>query len=47
MDFDCSCSEFTCMSLIVVFTVEVLKQIGKTLRKNWDFSVDPCSGEKG
>ncbi|XP_052177422.1 probable leucine-rich repeat receptor-like serine/threonine-protein kinase At3g14840 [Diospyros lotus] len=27
--------------------VEVLKQIGKTLGKNWDFSVDPCSGEKG
>ncbi|XP_052177871.1 probable leucine-rich repeat receptor-like serine/threonine-protein kinase At3g14840 [Diospyros lotus] len=27
--------------------VEALKQIGKTLGKNWDFSVDPCSGEKG
>ncbi|XP_052177866.1 probable leucine-rich repeat receptor-like serine/threonine-protein kinase At3g14840 isoform X2 [Diospyros lotus] len=28
--------------------VEVLKQIGKTLGKeDWDFSVDPCGGEKG
>ncbi|XP_052177863.1 probable leucine-rich repeat receptor-like serine/threonine-protein kinase At3g14840 isoform X2 [Diospyros lotus] len=28
--------------------VDVLKQIGKTLgKKDWDFSVDPCSKEKG
>jgi len=47
VDFDCSCSKITCLSLIVVFTVEVLKQIGKTLGKNWDFSADPCGGEKG
>ncbi|XP_047310373.1 probable LRR receptor-like serine/threonine-protein kinase At1g07650 [Impatiens glandulifera] len=28
--------------------VETLKQIGRTLgNDNWDFSVDPCSGESG
>ncbi|XP_027340613.1 probable leucine-rich repeat receptor-like serine/threonine-protein kinase At3g14840 [Abrus precatorius] len=26
--------------------VQVLKDIGKTLGKDWDFSVDPCSGER-
>ncbi|XP_052177868.1 probable leucine-rich repeat receptor-like serine/threonine-protein kinase At3g14840 [Diospyros lotus] len=36
------------LSLIVGFTVDVLNQIGKTLgKKDWDFSVDPCSGQKG
>jgi len=48
VDFDCSCSEFTYLSLIVGFTVEVLKQIGKTLGKqDSDFSADPCSRGKG
>lgn len=29
------------------FIVEVLKDIAKTLgKKDWDFSVDPCSGER-
>jgi len=28
-------------------TVEALKEIGKTLGKEWNFSVDPCSGERG
>lgn len=27
--------------------VDALKEIGKTLRKRWNFSVDPCSGESG
>ncbi|XP_058095480.1 probable leucine-rich repeat receptor-like serine/threonine-protein kinase At3g14840 [Magnolia sinica] len=27
--------------------VETLKQIAKTLGKNWNFGVDPCSGELG
>ncbi|KAF6173372.1 hypothetical protein GIB67_027067 [Kingdonia uniflora] len=27
--------------------VEALKEIGKTLGKVWNFSVDPCSGEQG
>ncbi|KAJ1441592.1 putative leucine-rich repeat receptor-like serine/threonine-protein [Sesbania bispinosa] len=26
--------------------VQALKDIGKTLGKNWDFGVDPCSGER-
>jgi len=29
-----------------VMTVEALKDIGKRLGKKWDFSVDPCSGER-
>jgi len=29
------------------FIVEALKDIAKTLgKKDWDFSVDPCSGER-
>eukprot|EP00257_Ricinus_communis_P026684 XP_025014098.1 probable leucine-rich repeat receptor-like serine/threonine-protein kinase At3g14840 [Ricinus communis] len=27
--------------------VEALKDIGKTLGKTWNFTVDPCSGDSG
>ncbi|CAL5403112.1 unnamed protein product [Camellia sinensis] len=37
-------SEFT----LPLSEVEALKEIGKSLGKNdWNFSVDPCSGESG
>ena len=30
------------------FTVQTLREIAKTLEKtDWDFDVDPCSGEPG
>jgi len=32
--------------IIILNVVEALKDIGETLgKKDWDFSVDPCSGE--
>ncbi|XP_052177836.1 probable leucine-rich repeat receptor-like serine/threonine-protein kinase At3g14840 isoform X2 [Diospyros lotus] len=42
------CTRTYCEIFQQCILVEVLKQIGKTLGKeDWDFSVDPCSGEKG
>ncbi|XP_052177859.1 probable leucine-rich repeat receptor-like serine/threonine-protein kinase At3g14840 isoform X3 [Diospyros lotus] len=39
---------FASQANLTASEVEVLKQIGKTLGKqDWDFSADPCSGEKG
>ncbi|PRQ30913.1 putative protein kinase RLK-Pelle-DLSV family [Rosa chinensis] len=32
---------------ILLIVVQALRDIGKTLGKNWNFSVDPCSGELG
>lgn len=33
---------------IYIQTVEALKEIGRSLgKRDWDFSVDPCSGERG
>lgn len=32
---------------LIYQSVQVLKEIGNTLgKKNWDFSVDPCSGQR-
>ena len=42
------CHDVTLLTiLLLLVTVDTLKQIAVKLKMNWNFSVDPCSGEGG